>query len=79
MAAVLLPVMAPDTVLCTDRHMTLKRSQKLTRITQLALNGRRRSRRTPKTRHINSVNSLISRYRAFIQPFCGAPSRNLKD
>jgi len=27
--------------------------------------------------HINTVNALIGRFRAFMQPFCGPASRNL--
>lgn len=70
--------MVPDAVLCTDGHVTYEAIAKTTRITHFALNGGRRSRRTPKTHHINTVNALISRYREFIRPFCGHASRNLK-
>lgn len=47
-------------------------------MTHFPLNGGRRSRSTPKTHHINTVNALISRYRNFICPFCGPASRNLR-
>lgn len=77
-SAALLPVMAPDAVLCTDGHVTYEKIAKVTRMTHFALNGGRRSRSTPKTHHINTVNALISRYRDFIRPFCGPASRNLR-
>jgi len=73
----LLPTMAPDAVLCTDGHATYKGIAKATGITHFALNAGRRCRRTPKTHHINTVNSLIGRYRAFVKPFCGPASRYL--
>jgi transposase-like protein len=73
----LLPVMAPDAVLCTDGHATYERIAKDERIPHFALNAGRRSRRTPRSHHINTVNALIGRFRAFMQPFCGPASRNL--
>lgn len=77
-SAALLPTMAPDAVLCTDGHATYEAIAKTTRITHFALNAGKRSRRTPKTHHINTVNALIGRYRDFIRPFCGPASQNLK-
>ena len=73
----LLPVMAPDAVLCTDGFVTYERIAKDERIPHFALNAGRRSKRTPRSHHINTVNALISRFRAFMQPFCGPASRNL--
>ncbi len=51
---------------------------KTTRITHFALNGGKRSRRMPRTHHINTVKALISRYRDFVRQFCGPASHNLK-
>jgi hypothetical protein len=73
----LLPVMAPDAVLCTDGHATCKRIAKIERLPQFALNGGRRSKRPPRSHHINTVNALIGRFRAFMHPFCGPASKNL--
>jgi len=73
----LLPVMAPDAVLCTDGFATYERIAKDERIPHNALNGRRRSKRTPRSHHINTVNALIGRFRAFMQPLCGPASKNL--
>lgn len=73
----LLPVMAPDAVLCTDGHATYERIAKNERIPHLALNAGRRFKRTPRSHHINTVNALIGRFRAFMQPFCGPASKNL--
>lgn len=73
----LLPVMASDAVLCTDGHLTYETLAKAKRIPHFALNKGRRSRSTPKTHHINTVNALISRYRSFIRPFCGPATKNL--
>ena|SRR5680860_760101 len=73
----LLPVMAPDAVLCTDGHATYERIAKDERIPHFALNAGRRSKRTPRSHHINTVNALIGRFRAFMQPFCGPASKNL--
>lgn len=73
----LLPVMAPDAVLCTDGHASYERIAKDERIPHFALNGGRRSKRTPRSHHINTVNALIGRFRAFMQPFCGPASKNL--
>lgn len=75
---VLLPVMASDSVLCTDGHLTYETMAKRTRITHFALVGGKRSRRTPKTHHINTVNALIARYREFMRPFKGPSTANLK-
>ena len=73
----LLPVMAPDAVLCTDDHATYERIAKDERIPHFALNAGRRTKRTPRSHHINTVNALISRFLAFMQPFCGPASKNL--
>lgn len=75
---VLLPVMAPDSVLCTDGHLTYEVMAKRTRITHFALVGGKRSRLTPRTHHINTVNALIARYREFMRPFKGPSTANLK-
>jgi hypothetical protein len=37
----------------------------------------RRTKRTPRSHHINTVNALIGRFRAFLQPLCGPASKNL--
>jgi hypothetical protein len=76
-SGVLLPVMAPDAVLCTDGFVTYERIAKDERIPHFALNAGRRTKRTPRSHHINTVNALISRFRAFMQPFCGPASTNL--
>lgn len=76
-SSVLLPVMAPDAVLCTDGHTTYERIAKDERIPHFALNAGRRSKRTPRSHHINTVNALIGRFRSFMQPFCGPASKNL--
>ncbi len=73
----LLPVMAPDAVLCNDGFVTYERIAKDARIPRFALNAGRRTERTPRSHHINTVNALVSRFRAFMQPFCGPASRNL--
>jgi transposase-like protein len=73
----LMPMMAPDAVLCTDGHATYERIAKDERIPHFALNAGRRSKRTPRSHHINTVNALIGRFRAFMQPFCGPASKNL--
>jgi len=73
----LLPVMARDAVLCTDGFATYERIAKDERIPHFALNAGRRSGRTPRSHHINTVNALIGRFRAFMQPFCGPSSKNL--
>ena len=73
----LLPVLARDAVLCTDGHATYDRIAKEERIPQFALNAGRRSKRTPRSHHINTVNGLVGRFRTFMQPFCGPASKNL--
>ena len=73
----LLPVMAPDAVLCTDGFVTYERIAKDERIPHFALTAGRRTKRTPRSHHINTVNALIGRFRAFMQPFCGPASKNL--
>lgn len=73
----LLPVMARDAVLCTDGHATYERIARDERIPHFALNAGRRSKRTPRSHHINTVNALIGRFRTFMQPFCGPASKNL--
>lgn len=55
--------MAPNSALCTDGFVTYERIAKDARI--------------PRSQHINTVNALISRFRAFMQPFCGTASKNL--
>ena len=69
--------MARDAVLCTDGFATDERIAKDERIPHFAPNAGRRSKRTPQSHHINTVNALIGRFRAFMQPFCGPSSRNL--
>ena len=73
----LLRVMAQDAVLSTDGHATDERIAKDERIPHFAFNAARRSKRTPRSHNINTVNALIGRFRAFMQPFCGPASRNL--
>lgn len=73
----LLPVMAPDVVLCTDGFVTYERIAKDERIPHFALNAGRRSKRTPRSHLINTVNTLIGQFRAFMQPFCGPAPKNL--
>ena len=73
----LLPVMAPDAVLCTDGHVTYEAIARDERIPHFVFVAGRRSRRTPRSHHINTVNALIGRFRAFMQPFCGPASKNL--
>jgi hypothetical protein len=70
----LLPVLARDAVLCTDGFATYERIAKDARIPHFAPNAGRRSKRTPRSHHINTVNALIGRFRAFMQPFCGPAS-----
>jgi hypothetical protein len=50
----LLPVMARDAVLCTDGFATSERIAKDERIPHFALNAGRRTKRTPRSHHINS-------------------------
>jgi hypothetical protein len=76
-SAAILPIIAPDSVLCTDGHVTYERIAKVTRIPHFALNGGKRSSRTPKSHHINTVNALISRYREFARPFRGPSTKYL--
>ena len=76
-SSALLPVMARDAVLCTDGHATCERIAKDERIPHFALTGGRRSKRTPRSHHINTVNAPIGRFRIFMQPFCGPASKNL--
>jgi len=73
----LLPVMARDAVLCTDGLATYERIAKDEKIPHFALNAGRRSKRTPRSHHINTVNALIGRFRSFMQPFCGPSANNL--
>ena len=37
----------------------------------------RTERQTKRSHHINTVNALMSRFRAFMQPFCGPASKTL--
>ena len=65
----LLPVMAPDALLCTDGHATYERIAKDARIPHFALGAGRRSKRTPRSHHIDTVTALIGRFRTFMQRF----------
>jgi len=69
--------MAPDAVLCTDGFVTDERIAKDEHIPHVALNAGRRSKRTLPSHHITTVTAPISRFRAFMQPFCGPASRTL--
>jgi hypothetical protein len=64
-------------LLCTDGFVTYERIAKDELISHFALNAGRRTKLTPRSHHINTVNALISRFRAFMQPFCGPASKNL--
>lgn len=68
---------APDAVLCTDGLATYGKIAKDERIPHFVLVKGRRGKNTPKTHHINTVNALIARFRAFLAPFCGPASKNL--
>ena len=72
-----LPVMATDAVLCTDGFAAYEWIAKDERIPLFALDAGRRSKRTPRSHHINIVSALIGRFRTFMQPFCGPASKNL--
>jgi hypothetical protein len=72
-----LTVEVGDAVLRTDGHATYERIANDERIPHFALNAGRRSKRTPRSHHINTVNGLISRFRSFMQPFCGPASGDL--
>lgn len=72
-----LPVMARDAFLCTDGHAIYQRIAKDYRIPHFALGAGRRSKRTPGSHHINTVISLVGRFRAFMQPFCGPSFKKL--
>jgi hypothetical protein len=50
-------------VLCTDSHATYERIAKDERIPHFALNA---GRRTKRSHHINTLNALICRFRAFM-------------
>ena len=76
-SAALLPIMAPDAVLCTDGHATYGRITKDERIPHFVLVEGRRTRRIPRTHHINTVNALIQRFKEFLRPFRGPASKNL--
>lgn len=76
-SAALLPVMAPDAVLCKDGFVTYERIAKDERIARFALNAVRCSRGIPPSHDINTGNALISRFRPFMQPFCGPRSKCL--
>lgn len=71
-AGALLPLLAPDAVLCTDGHVTYERIAKDGKIPHFAVSGARRSKRA---HHINTVNALIGRFRAFMQPSVVGPRR----
>lgn len=76
-SAALLPVMAPDAVLCKDGLVTYERIAKDERIPHFTLNAGRRTKRTQRSHHINTAIALISRFRAFMQPLWGPASKNL--
>lgn len=76
-SSALVPVMAPDAVRCTDGFVTYERIAKDERIPHFPLYAGRRTKPTPRRHHINTVNALIGRFRAFKQPFCGPASKNL--
>ncbi|WP_264773806.1 hypothetical protein [Defluviimonas salinarum] len=69
--------MARDAVLCTDGHATYERIAKDERIHHFVLNVGRRSKRTPRSHRINTVNALISPFRALMKLFRGPASENL--
>ena len=54
----------------------LRADRKDERIPHFVLVAGRRSKRTPRSHHINTVNALIP-FRTFMQPFCGPASKNL--
>lgn len=73
----LLPVMAPDAVLCTDGHVTYEAIARDERISHFVLVSGRRPKRTPRSHHIDTVNALIGRFRESMQPFRGPASKTL--
>lgn len=76
-ATALLPLVASDAVLLFDgapQFEAIARSQGMGY--QVLIAGHR-TKTTPKSYHLNTVNGLHSRWKAFLLPFCGPASKNL--
>lgn len=76
-AAALLPQVAPDALLLSDGAPQYEAIAKAAGMGYWMLVGGRRSRLTPTTYHLNTVNSLHARWKAFLKPFRGPATRNL--
>ena len=69
--------MALNAVLCNDGHATYERVTKDGRIPHVLLHAGQRTKFTFRSYRINTVDTLISRFRAFMQLCSGPASQNL--
>lgn len=73
----MLPVMAPDRVLCTVGHGTRARIAEDKPIPHFAPNAGRRSKRRRRSHRINTVSALTVCFRTCTQPFRGPAHKTL--
>jgi len=75
--AALAPVVAPDSILCTDGAAAYARFSKKNNMTHHILANKPGARVVQRAFHIQNVNSLHSRYDGFIRPFRGPAAKYL--
>ncbi|WP_176556282.1 IS1595 family transposase [Rubellimicrobium rubrum] len=75
--AALLPRIAPDVFLLSDGAPQYGAIAKAAGLGYWMLVAGRRSRITPATYHLNTVNGLHARWKTFRRPFCGPATKNL--
>jgi hypothetical protein len=76
--AALLPQVAPDAFLLSDGAPQYQAIANAAGLGYWMLVAGRRSRHTPNTYHLNTVNSLHAQWTTFVRPFCGPAAKNLE-
>lgn len=76
-ATALLPLVASDAVLLFDGAPQFEAIARSEGMGYQVLIAGRRTKAMPKSCHLNTVNGLHSRWKAFLLPFCGPASKNL--
>lgn len=71
------PKLAPDAVLCTDAHPAYGKIAKNHGIEHFVIRSKPGQKTASPSYHIQNINSLHSRFKAFLRPFHGPASKNI--
>ena len=71
------PLVPSSAVLCSDGANSYAKLATMGGIEHFVVDSKAGARVAAGCRHIQNVNSLHARYKAFIKPFCGPATKNL--